>query len=62
MQFISGGLTIAAWLNYGMSHTTGDVSWRFPLAFSCFFAVIVFCSMPLWPESVSSSWSLLSGC
>ena len=51
--FISGGLSISAWLNYGMSHTTGSESWRFPLAFSCFFAIIVFFSMPLWPESVT---------
>ncbi|KAI9709505.1 MAG: hypothetical protein M1820_003265 [Bogoriella megaspora] len=49
--FISGGLAIQAWINFGMSHTKGDVSWRFPLSFSCFFAVIVFFSMPLWPES-----------
>ena len=49
--FISGGLSIQAWVNLGMSHTTGDVSWRFPLALSCFFAIIVFFSMPLWPES-----------
>ncbi|KAJ7480037.1 MFS sugar transporter [Mycena galericulata] len=49
--FISGGLAISAWLNFGLSHTTGDVSWRFSLAFSCFFAIIVFFSVPLWPES-----------
>jgi len=49
--FLSGGLSISAWLNFGLSHTTGDVSWRFSLAFSCFFAIIVFCSVPLWPES-----------
>ncbi|KAL9090289.1 MAG: hypothetical protein Q9165_005321 [Trypethelium subeluteriae] len=49
--FISGGLAIQAWVNLGMSHTTGDVSWRFPLALACFFAIIIFFSMPLWPES-----------
>ncbi|KAJ7451122.1 putative MFS sugar transporter [Mycena latifolia] len=49
--FISGGLAISAWLNFGLSHTTGGVSWRFSLAFSCFFALIVFFSVPLWPES-----------
>ena len=49
--FISAGLAIQAWINFGMSHTTGDVSWRFPLALPCFFAIIIFFSMPLWPES-----------
>jgi MFS family permease len=49
--FISGGLAIQAWINLGMSHAQGDVAWRFPLAFSCFFALVVFFSMPLWPES-----------
>ncbi|KAF8213796.1 putative MFS sugar transporter [Mycena galopus ATCC 62051] len=49
--FISAGLAIQAWINFGLSFTTGSVSWRFSLAFSCFFTVIVFCSVPLWPES-----------
>ncbi|KAJ7674399.1 putative MFS sugar transporter [Mycena rosella] len=49
--FLSAGLAISAWLNFGMSRTTGGVSWRFPLAFSCFFAITVFFSVPLWPES-----------
>ncbi|KAJ7630378.1 putative MFS sugar transporter [Roridomyces roridus] len=51
--FLSGGLAVAAWINFGLSHTTSSVSWRFSLAFSCFFAIIVFCSVPLWPESVA---------
>lgn len=49
--FISLGLAVAGWLEFGMSHTTGSVAWRFPLAFSCFFAVAVVCSLPFWPES-----------
>ncbi|KAJ6519211.1 putative MFS sugar transporter [Mycena sanguinolenta] len=49
--FISAGLVIQAWINFGLSFTTGGVSWRFSLAFSCFFTIIVFCSVPLWPES-----------
>jgi hypothetical protein len=51
--FISGGLAIQAWINFGFSHTTGGLSWRFSLAFSLFFTIIVFFSVPLWPESVS---------
>ncbi|KAJ7226126.1 putative MFS sugar transporter [Mycena pura] len=49
--FISGGLVIQAFLNFGLSHTTGGISWRFSLAFSCFFDLIVFFSIPCWPES-----------
>ncbi|KAF7340194.1 MFS sugar transporter [Mycena venus] len=49
--FISGGLVIQAWINFGFSHTTGSISWRFSLAFSLFFTIIVFFSVPLWPES-----------
>ncbi|KAJ7609978.1 MFS sugar transporter [Mycena polygramma] len=49
--FLSAGLAVSAWINFGFSHTTGSVSWRFSLAFSCFFAFIVFFSIPLWPES-----------
>ncbi|KAJ7171738.1 putative MFS sugar transporter [Mycena crocata] len=49
--FLSAGLTIQAWINFGFLHTTGDVSWRFSMAFSCVFSVIVFFSIPIWPES-----------
>ncbi|KAF7340189.1 MFS sugar transporter [Mycena venus] len=49
--FNSAGLSTAAWINYGLSHTTGGVSWRFSLAFPCFYSVIIFFSVPLWPES-----------
>ncbi|KAJ7865482.1 general substrate transporter [Mycena olivaceomarginata] len=33
--FFSAGLATSAWINFGFSHTTGSISWRFPLAFSC---------------------------
>ncbi|KAK7064797.1 MFS sugar transporter [Favolaschia claudopus] len=49
--FISGGLVIQAWINFGLSFTSNSVSWRFSLAFPLFFTIIVFCSVPLWPES-----------
>ncbi|KAI9667231.1 MAG: hypothetical protein M1821_000044 [Bathelium mastoideum] len=49
--FISAGLALQAWITFGMSFTKGDVSWRFPLAFPCFLALVVLFSMPLWPES-----------
>ncbi|CAK5265471.1 unnamed protein product [Mycena citricolor] len=49
--FISAGFVIQAFLNVGMSHTSGGLSWRFSLGFSCFFAIIVLLSTPCWPES-----------
>ena len=49
--FISSGLAISAWLNLGMSFTTGSVSWRFPLAMSAFWALIVIFTVPMLPES-----------
>ncbi|TVY82881.1 Sugar transporter STL1 [Lachnellula suecica] len=49
--FISMGLAIADWINFGMSHTTGAVSWRVPLALSAFWAIIVIVMVPNMPES-----------
>lgn len=49
--FISGGLAIAAWTTFGISHTTGSVTWRFPLAFSSFWSLIILFNTPHMPES-----------
>ncbi|KAK5171244.1 uncharacterized protein LTR77_004388 [Saxophila tyrrhenica] len=49
--FISSGLALSAWLNLGMSFTSGSVSWRFPLAFGIFWALIVIATVALLPES-----------
>ncbi|KAL1863077.1 hypothetical protein VTK73DRAFT_6457 [Phialemonium thermophilum] len=49
--FISMGLATAAWINYGMSHTTGSVSWRFPMALSALWSIIVIIMVPNMPES-----------
>jgi MFS family permease len=49
--FISVGLALSAWVNLGMSFTTGSVSWRFPLAMSAFFALVVIAMVPFLPES-----------
>ncbi|KAL7757110.1 hypothetical protein ACKLNR_014103 [Fusarium oxysporum f. sp. zingiberi] len=46
------GNVMAQWLNYGMSHIpTNSVSWRFPLAFQCFFAVLTVMFLPWLPDS-----------
>lgn len=57
--FISCGLAISAWLNLGMSFTTGSVSWRFPLALSGFWAIIVLVTVTTMPES--PRWLLKKG-
>lgn len=49
--FISVGLAIAAWVTYGMSHAAGSVTWRFPLALSCLWSLLVLCTTPQMPES-----------
>jgi sugar porter (SP) family MFS transporter len=49
--FISLGLAIAAWINYGMSHTTGGVSFRFPMALSALWSILVIIMVPNMPES-----------
>lgn len=49
--FISSGLAIAAWVNYGMSHATGSVTFRFPMALSMLWALAILFMMPHMPES-----------
>lgn len=49
--FISGGLAIAAWISFGISHTSGSVTWRFPLALSSFWSFIILFNTPHMPES-----------
>lgn len=49
--FISGGLSIAAWTSFGISHTTGSVTWRFPLALSSLWSIIILFTTPHMPES-----------
>lgn len=49
--FISGGLAIAAWITFGISHATGSVTWRFPLALSGLWSLIILLTTPHMPES-----------
>ena len=57
--FISAGLATSAWIALGMSFTSGSVSWRFPLALSGLFAIIVFATVTMLPES--PRWLLKHG-
>ena len=49
--FISAGLAIGAWIEFGLSNATGVVTWRFPLALSAFWALCVMASILFLPES-----------
>ncbi|KAM7215466.1 General substrate transporter [Rhypophila decipiens] len=50
--FISLGLAIAAWVDLAMSQVHGSsVAWRFPLALSALWAIIVIITTPAMPES-----------
>lgn len=57
--FISAGLAIAAWTTFGISHASGSVTWRFPLAFSAFWSLIILFNTPHMPES--PRWLLRKG-
>ncbi len=49
--FISAGLAIAAWIGLGMSFADGSVAWRFPLALSLLWSLIILAATPFVPES-----------
>lgn len=49
--FISAGLAVAAWISFGVSHAAGSVAWRFPLALSGFWSLLVLVNTPHMPES-----------
>ncbi|KAF9875672.1 hypothetical protein CkaCkLH20_06604 [Colletotrichum karsti] len=46
------GNVTANWLNYGMTFiASNSVSWRFPIAFQCFFAFLTMVLIPWLPDS-----------
>ena len=49
--FALSGLAIASWVNFGMFHTTGSVSWRFPIALQLVFIALLLSLTPFLPES-----------
>ncbi|OJJ55387.1 hypothetical protein ASPSYDRAFT_183410 [Aspergillus sydowii CBS 593.65] len=52
MSIVIFGTVVAYWLDYGMIRTqTGEVVWRFPLAFQDAFPLVTIALMPLLPES-----------
>ncbi|KAK7222872.1 hypothetical protein V2G26_010875 [Clonostachys chloroleuca] len=46
------GIVITNWMNYGFTYVTHSaISWRFPLAFECFFALVTIAMVFIAPES-----------
>src|ERR1700744_4781789 len=45
------GFSFVAWLVYGLSFVGGPICWRLPLAFQCFFLLILYATVPWLPES-----------
>ncbi|ODV78535.1 putative sugar transporter [Suhomyces tanzawaensis NRRL Y-17324] len=62
-SIIALGITISYWIDFGFYFLrNGDhssVSWRFPVAFQCFFAIILVCLALYFPES--PRWLLKKG-
>ncbi|ODV86186.1 hypothetical protein CANARDRAFT_27447 [[Candida] arabinofermentans NRRL YB-2248] len=48
---ITCGIMISYWIDFGFYFTTGDVSWRFPIAFQIVFALMVLPFVLKFPES-----------
>ncbi|KAE8142330.1 general substrate transporter [Aspergillus pseudotamarii] len=46
------GIVISNWMNFGFTYVpNSSVSWRFPLAFQCFFALVTLSLVAVAPES-----------
>jgi hypothetical protein len=51
LAIVSGGILIAYWLDYGMLYATGQVVWRFPVAFQAVFSIATIGMVHFLPES-----------
>lgn len=49
--FASVGLTVSQFLELGLFFTKTSVSWRFPLAFPIFLALLILAALPFQPDS-----------
>ena len=56
---ITGGIMISYWIDFGMSFVSGQVAWRFPIAFQIFFALVILAFVLELPES--PRWLILKG-
>jgi sugar porter (SP) family MFS transporter len=53
MVLVIGGIVVTNWMNFGFTYVpeTNPVTWRFPLAFQCFFALVTIFFVVFLPES-----------
>ncbi|KAK1763988.1 general substrate transporter [Phialemonium atrogriseum] len=52
MSIVIFGTVVAYWLDYGtVRNLTGDVVWRFPIAFQNFFALVTIFTIPFLPDT-----------
>ncbi|RMZ92562.1 hypothetical protein DV736_g198, partial [Chaetothyriales sp. CBS 134916] len=51
MSIAAFGIVVAYWMNYGFFHLTGQIVWRFPIAFQIAFAIPTILMVPFLPES-----------
>lgn len=57
---ITGGIAFSYWLDFGFSYLEpSSISWRFPLGFQIFFALIILLFILELPES--PRWLILRG-
>ncbi|KAL6407694.1 hypothetical protein AUP68_08715 [Ilyonectria robusta] len=52
LSIVIFGTVVAYWLDYGtIKHLTGEVVWRFPIAFQNVFALVTLVTLPFLPET-----------
>ncbi len=52
LVLVIGGIVLTEWINLGFSYISDrPVSWRFPLSFQCFFAILAIFMVACMPES-----------
>jgi MFS family permease len=52
LVLVIGGIVLTEWMNLGFSYISDKpVSWRFPLSFQCFFAILAIFMVACMPES-----------
>jgi MFS family permease len=55
------GLSIASWVNFGMSYAAGNVAWRFPLALPALWSTIIIVILAAFDLPESPRWLVKKG-
>jgi MFS family permease len=59
--FIGACLAVSSWVNFGISYASGDVAWRFPLALSALWAIIIIVVLATFNLPESPRWLVKKG-